>query len=130
MPDPTEMYRAYFNAFQTLDPRAVLPYFHVPGMLLSPRGVSVITTDAELEAMWARVMNDLRRRDYGRSTLTDLRVEPLSDTIALLSVRVTRYRTHGTELERIGVTYTLLRVGEAWKIVLTTIHDPDPVGTE
>ena len=130
MPDPTEMYHAYFDAFQTLDPRAVLPYFHVPGMLLSPRGVSVVTTDAELEAMWAKVMDDLRSRDYGRSTLTDLRVEPLTAGIALLSARVTRYRTDGTELERIGVTYTLLRVGDAWKIVLTTIYDPDPGRTE
>jgi len=134
MPDDTtavtETYTDYVARFQTLDPRAVLPYYHLPCMFVSPRGVAVMTTPVEVEAVFAGIMADLSRRGYGRTALTRLRVRLLDETIALLSATGVRYRTDGEELEGLGATYTLRRVGAGWRIVLTTVHAPDVVALD
>jgi ketosteroid isomerase-like protein len=121
------MYLAYLEAFQTLDPRAVLPYYHVPSVLLSSRGVSVMAAATDVEAVFATMMDGLQARGYAGSKITDQRVKLLSDTIAMVSGRGMRYRSGGQELERLSATYTLRRTDGGWKIVMTTVHDPDVI---
>jgi ketosteroid isomerase-like protein len=123
----TRTYTAYFQAFQTLNPQAVLPYYHVPSMLLSPQGVTIMATATEVEALFSQIIEGLKARNYARSELTDLRVQQLSDSIAMLSISGVRYTTDGEQLERLGVTYTLRKTDASWQIVLTTIHDPDSI---
>ena len=51
------------------------------------------------------------------------RVAPLGERIALLTVNRVRLRTDGTELERVGETYTFLETPGGWKIVAAAMHD-------
>jgi hypothetical protein len=46
----------YVQAFQTLNPRAVISYCHVPCMFIAPQGVLVMASPAEIEAFFGRVM--------------------------------------------------------------------------
>jgi ketosteroid isomerase-like protein len=121
----TETFTRYVQAFQTLNPQAVLPYCHVPCLLISPQGVRLMETPAEVEALFARMIEGLQSRRYARSEVTDLHVSQMSEHIAFVSVSRVRYNTDGQELERLGETYTLRKTDDGWKIAVATVHDPD-----
>jgi ketosteroid isomerase-like protein len=123
----TQTFTNYTQTFQTLDPRAVLPYFHFPCMFIPPQGVRVLATAADVEALLTQVMESLKARSYARSELTELHVKQMSGNTALVSVSRIRYATDGRELERVGETYTLRRTEGGWKIAVAMIHDPDSV---
>jgi hypothetical protein len=123
----TRTFTSYIQTFQTLDPHAAIPYFHVPCIFIPPQGVRVLATVADVEALLTQVMEGLKARSYARSELTDLYVKQMSESIALVSVSRVRYATDGRELERLGETYTLRRTDEDWKIAVAMIHDPDSV---
>jgi hypothetical protein len=123
----TQTFTNYIQTFQTLDPRATLPYFHVPCMFIPPQGVRVLATAADLEALLTEVMQGLKARGYAWSELMDLVVKQMSGNTALVSVSRVRYATDGRELERLGETYTLRRTEGDWKIAVAMIHDPDIV---
>jgi NTF2-like protein (DUF6841) len=92
----------YVQAFQTLDPRAALSYFHIPCMFIPPQGVRVLATAADVEALLNQVMEGLKARSYARSELMDLHVKQMSGN----SVSRVRYATDGRELERLGNLHT------------------------
>jgi ketosteroid isomerase-like protein len=123
----TQTFTNYIQTFQTLDPRATLPYFHVPCMFIPPQGVRVLVTAPDVEALLTEVMEGLKARSYARSELMDLHVKQMSGNTALVSVSRVRYTTDGRELERLGETYTLRRTESGWKIAVAMIHDPDTV---
>jgi ketosteroid isomerase-like protein len=123
----TRTFTNYTQVFQTLDPRAALPYFHVPCMFIPPQGVRVLATAADVEALLIQVMEGLKARSYARSELLDLHVKQMSENTALVSVSRVRYATDGHKLERLGETYTLRKTEGAWKIAVAMIHDPDTI---
>jgi ketosteroid isomerase-like protein len=123
----TQTFTNYTQAFQTLDPRAALPYFHLPCMFMPSQGVRVLTTAADVEALLTQVMEGLKARSYTRSELVNLNVKQMSANSALVSVSRVRHATDGRELERLGETYTLRRTEDGWKIAVAMIHDPDAI---
>jgi ketosteroid isomerase-like protein len=123
----TQTFTNYTQTFQTLDPHATLPYFHVPCMFIPPQGVRVLSTAADVEALLTQVMEGLKGRRYARSELIDLNVKQMSGNTALVSVSRVRYASDGQELERLGETYTLRRSEGGWKIAVAMIHDPETV---
>jgi ketosteroid isomerase-like protein len=122
-----ETFTDYVHAFQTLNAQAVFSYCHVPCMFIAPQGVLVMTTVAEVEAFFRRVMEGLKARGYGRSELTDLQVKRMSERAGLVSVGRVRYATDGRELEQLGETYSLRKTDDGWKIAAAMVHDPDAV---
>jgi hypothetical protein len=74
----TQTFNNYIQTFQTLDPHATLPYFHVPCLFIPPQGVRVLATAADVEAFLTQVMEDLKARSYVRSELTKLQVKQMS----------------------------------------------------
>jgi hypothetical protein len=68
-------------------------------------------------------MGDLKQRGYSRGEMPSLSVRRLSNNLAIVNGHVIRYRKDGTELERFGLTYTLRKVGEHWKIIAGILHD-------
>jgi ketosteroid isomerase-like protein len=123
----TQTFTDYIQTFQTLDPLATLPYFHVPCMFIPPQGVHVLITAADVEALLTQVMEGLKAHSYARSEVMDLHVKQMSGDTAFVSVSRVRYATDGRELERLGETYTLRRIEGGWKIAVAMIHDPDTI---
>jgi Domain of unknown function (DUF4440) len=80
----TETFTGYVQAFQTLNPPTVLPYCHAPCLLISPQGVRLMETPAEVEALFARMFEGLARR-YARSEVTDPHVNQVGCYAVLLS---------------------------------------------
>jgi hypothetical protein len=84
----------YVQAFQTLKPRSVVPYCHIPCIFISSQGVVVMTNPTEVETFITKLIEGLRARGYARSELTRLHVNRLSESVAAVSVsRVRRKRT-------------------------------------
>jgi hypothetical protein len=121
------MFNAYVEAFQALEPRSVAIYLDAPFMFIGPQGVRVLRDFAEIESFLAGIMAQLRAQDYARSTIADIRVNRMSASNALVSVRRARYRTDGSELEKLGETYTLRKVEGNWRIVAAMVHDPGAI---
>ena len=116
-------YTEYFGAFQTLDPEAVLPYYHLPFMVLSPAGVAAAGDTASARTMFSGMMSALRGRGYARSEWSRLGVQQLGEDAAMLGCGVARFKTDGTVLERFGATYTFRRTDAGWKIAVLVVHD-------
>jgi hypothetical protein len=96
-------------------------------MFIAPQGVVVMSSTAEVESLLDRMMEGLKARGYARSELTDVAAIPLSENIVLVSVSRARYKTDGSQLERVGETYTFRKIDNGWKIVTATAHNPEVI---
>jgi hypothetical protein len=66
-------------------------------------------------------------RGYARSSWEELDVRLLDPQTALASGITVRYRSDGTLLESVAVTYGLRHSAEGWKIFMSATHAPDSV---
>ena len=107
--------------------RAILPYYHVPSMMISSQEVFVMATSTEVEAYFAKIMGRLKARGYARTEIKELYVKQMSDGTALLGVNLVRYKTDGEELGRLGATYTLRKIDGGWKIAVVMANDPENI---
>lgn len=127
----TETYNDYIAAFQTLDAKAILPFYHAPFMSISAREVHVLNTPGEIETSFARNMSILREGDYARTEMVKLYAKKMSKGLALISVCLERYTSAGEQIGGAGktytYTYTLRKVDEAWKIVVAMAHDAQAI---
>jgi hypothetical protein len=96
-----QTFRNYVQSFQSLEPRALVPYFQLPCLFISDQGVRVMANAGELQAFIAQLMESLKGRGFARSEVADMRVSRMSENIALVSVRRIRHKTDGSELERL-----------------------------
>ena len=120
-----EAFKRYVEAFEGLSPRAVVPFYNEPALLVSPQGIVALPTSADVEKLFDGLMSDLRGQDYAKSEFPRLAELPLNDDLAIVTgVGVWRKKT-GEELRRFGATYTFCRTPQSWKIVVAVIHDPE-----
>jgi hypothetical protein len=59
----TRVVTEYNRAFSTLDVKAIVPYFHVPSLFVTPLGVHTTLTLNDLKAAYALVIEGLRGED-------------------------------------------------------------------
>lgn len=121
--DAIEAFRRYTQAFQSLDPRAVVPHFHEPALMINPRGVFALPTGAAVEQLYARVMAELPAQGYVRTEFSSLVARRLSNETAVVSGSGVWRKASGESFSPFGMTYTLRRVGGAWRIAVAIIHD-------
>ena len=121
----TKLLSDYYTAFSTLNIQAILPYFHEPALLAGPLGVIPLPTPAALVPIFGPVMENLRRRQYGKSELKLQQLKLLSATLALAVGVAIRLKTDGEELERAGVTYLMHNAESGWKFAVVVLHDAD-----
>ena len=57
--EAVEAFRRYTQAFQTLDPKAVVPHFHELALLIAPQGTFALPTGAAVEQAYRGVMAEL-----------------------------------------------------------------------
>ena len=122
-----QTYRNYVQAFQSLNPKAILPFYHAPFMSISSREVQVLGTLAEIEDSFARNMDILRENKYARTDIIEIYARQMSKGLALVSVILERYSSEGEQLGGAGktynYTYTLRKTDNNWKIISAMAHD-------
>jgi Domain of unknown function (DUF4440) len=123
-----EAFRRYTQAFQSLDPRSVVPHFHEPALMINPRGVFPLPTGAAVEKAYAPVMAELPAQGYVRTEFSQLVGRRLSNDMAVVSGSGVWKKASGESFNAFGMTYTLRRVGGVWRIVVAIIHEPSAGG--
>lgn len=119
-----EIFNDYGAAFTMLKPRALLPFYHYPSMLISHDKSVVMKNGFEAWLVFTKLMADLKRQKFARSYIHEnTKVKFLSDNLAIITGAATRYRTDNTELESFDFTYTMHKVSDHWKIIVGIIHD-------
>jgi ketosteroid isomerase-like protein len=119
-----EAFGKYTEAFQKLDARAVAQYFHEPAFFITPKEVVCLPTHEAVEHAYARVMADMPP-DYVRTEFSPLSVHRLSDDLTMVSGCGAWKNATNDDLMPFGMTYTLRRIGQTWRIVVAMIHAPD-----
>ena len=123
------VFRKYVQAFQTLDPRAVVPFYDQPALTITPMGVFALPDGAAVEGMYRQVMKPLPGLGYARTELSPLEEKHLGEDLVVVS-GVGVWRTaSGEELRRFGMTCTLRRDSQAWRFVVLAVHDPEATET-
>jgi ketosteroid isomerase-like protein len=121
--------REYYAASNKRDLQTMLSYYHEPVTFITARWVAIRATRADAAPLLVDFFERLRREGVARSDWADSHVKQLSDTLAVASVVVARYRADGQELERerVAWTYLLYRTGDGWKIAVLAGHPADTV---
>jgi hypothetical protein len=131
-PAVTKTMNDYFASFADLGPtfdmRRALSFFHEPSMLITASRATSYLTRGDAESGWVNgFVARQRERGYARQDVSQLHVKQMSNSVALASVEIVRYKTGGELLERVGASYVLRRTDEGWKIAAVIIHEPNSV---
>jgi ketosteroid isomerase-like protein len=119
-----ETFRRYAEAFGTLRPEAVVPYYHEPCLFVSPQIVAALRTSADVVAFFTRVMADVKGGGYASSAFPRLEALPLGGGLTMVRGVGVWTRADGTELRRFGLTYTWRNSDTGWRIVAAVVHEP------
>jgi ketosteroid isomerase-like protein len=122
-----QTYQDYVQAYQSLNPKAILPFYHTPLISISSRDVRVSSTPAEIEDGIARGMEIFRENKYARTDITEIYAKQMGKRLALVSVNLARYTSEGAQIGGAGKTYpylyTLRKTDDIWKIVSIMAQD-------
>ena len=119
-----QSFQLYTQAFQALDARAVAQFFHEPAIFITPGDVRALQTTAAVEQAYAKVMAEMPP-DYARTAFGPLSVHRLADDLAMVSGAGAWKNAANDDLMPFGMTYTMRRTGQTWRIVVAAIHAPD-----
>jgi hypothetical protein len=120
---PESAFHAYIHEFETLDPDAALPFYHLPAMFIAPQGVFAVPDANTARSLLSQFMGQLRGQSYRRTEVVGLTVHKLSPGLASCAGTFVRFNTGYEEITRLGFTYTL-RYSGTWKIIVAVVHEP------
>ncbi|WOD37471.1 hypothetical protein [Nodosilinea sp. E11] len=121
-------FEQYADSFQTLKPATVIPFIHFPAMLISPEKVAVLGNPVVGHFVFRKVMKDLKLRCFRNSITKSLKVQQLSDNLAVVTGLVIRYKQckssePKTVLECFDLNYTMRKVDGRWKIIVGALTE-------
>ena len=109
---------AYYKAFSTLDLDACAPLFALPCMFVGRQGTFAVANRDDLARVLGPTIEGLKARDYQRSEFIEPQLTTLTGNATLVRGVAVRYRSSGTELERVPISYLMHQAGAAWKIAV------------
>jgi ketosteroid isomerase-like protein len=120
-----EAFWKYTKAFQSLDSKAVAAHFNEPALMITPQGVNALPNTAAVEQAYARIMAELPAQGYARTEFSQIAERRLGDDLAMLTGSGNWVDKAGKKFMPFGMTYTLRRTGQSWRIVSAFIHSAD-----
>jgi hypothetical protein len=114
-------FQDYAQAFETLDPSVVLPFYQYPAILITEQKTVKITNKIMGCVAFKIVMIGLKWRGYDHGKTESLHVRQLRDDLAIVTGTVIRYKKDDSELERFDLNYTMRKVNNDWKIIVGTL---------
>lgn len=122
---PEETFKKYIEAFETLDPRQFMPYYHAPCMFITPAGIFTGFDANSISQISDQVAAQAKQQGYFRSEVpggTDCKM--LAEDLAQLSGTIRRLNEAEEQIALFGVTYTMRNVDDEWKIIVLAVHAP------
>lgn len=113
------------DSFVRGDVKAYVSHYHMPIIHANPQhGVMLWQDVGETEKIIQGMIKDLKAQGWENSAIRDRKISLMSENLALLVSTVYRYDGQGNVLQRMGVTYNLVKKDEGWKIYAITAHAP------
>jgi hypothetical protein len=122
--NPESALNAYIRAFETLDAEAVLPFYHIPGMFITPQDVFAMPDANTARALLFQFLGQLRAQSYRCTEISGLKVCSLSPGLVFCTGVFVRFNTSGQEIARVGFTYSMRNIGGSRKFVVAIVHEP------
>lgn len=122
---PEETFKRYLEAFETLDLKQFIPFYHVPCMFITPAGVFTGLDANSISQISDQVVAQAKQQGYSRSEVpggTDCKM--LGADLAQLSGTIRRLNEAGEQIALFGITYTMRNVDGEWKIIVLAVHAP------
>jgi 3-oxoadipate enol-lactonase len=128
-----QTFGAYIEAFNSLEPTNILPFFHLPAMLMTSKEVAVMEKQIEVLGVFAILMDDLKHKKFKESKIVgSLEVKQLSDNQGQVVGVAKRFNNEDKEIEHFGFTYTLRKiqvkdkdkVEDKWMIISGVLYEP------
>jgi len=116
---------AYEQAWSKHDANAVSAFYFEPAMRVSKGGPTVRPTLNDQKLLFTGLLQGLVDRGYERSDWEHMDVHLLDAQTAIVSGITARYKTDGSLMERLGVTYLLWKTPDGWKIFMSATQSPD-----
>ncbi len=120
---PEDVLRAYVKAFESLVPENIAKFYGLPCVFISPVAVIPVTLEAEAIHIVNGLLAQARSQNYARTETTSLKVQPLGQSLALLTGQFLRFDGTGNEISRFGFSYTMKRRAGTWDIVVALGHE-------
>jgi ketosteroid isomerase-like protein len=119
-----EAFQRYTQAFQKLDAGAAARHFYEPALFITPQDVQALPTIEAVERHYTRVMAGMPP-DFARTEFSPLSEHRLSDDLVMISCRAIWKNAANEDLLAFGMTFTLRRRDDGWRIAVAIIHAPD-----
>jgi hypothetical protein len=126
--DPQEALHAYVRAFETLNPEAVISFYHAPCTFIAPFGVTVAADVEAARRIASALIEHARCQGYRRTDTSQLHTRTLASNLVLLSGVFVRFGATNQEIGRFGFTYVMRDDGTGWRIVTAIAHDAPRMG--
>ena len=123
----TALFDEVAAAFGALDLARFLRCYRLPSLAVTADRIGVLDTDEAFASYFQPAMDRLRALGFARSVHAGMRIHRQGSRLALASMRWTRYRADGGEIEQLGATYSVHHDTDGWKIVMLTAHAIDGV---
>jgi hypothetical protein len=124
--DILKTFGTYAQLFNLLEPDKVVPFFHLPSMLMTGKEVAAMQTTADVKKVFTTLMEDLKHKNFAKSEIIgDLKTSQLSDNQGQVVGAAKRFDKDDKEIEYFGFTYTLRKTTDnEWKIIAGVLHEP------
>ena len=63
--DIQQFYASYLDTFHSGEAKAMVPFYHAPCLFIADQGVTLLSSEAEIERLFAQIIQDLKGRNYG-----------------------------------------------------------------
>ncbi len=119
-----DQYRAAFAACGRgeSESESLLEYYGVPLLFASDDGFAALTTDEQVAAGVEQQIDGMRANDYDHSDVLDSETTALNSTSALHRATFSRWRSDGTEIGQLTVTYLVTDGPAGRRISAIAIH--------
>jgi ketosteroid isomerase-like protein len=115
--------QAYARAFEALDGARIADFYSVPCMSLRGDGsIHSYQSRQELESFFTNVAQSYKREGMHRSDARNLRISPIGGRCVLVTVDWVLYRADESQIRQWRQSYNLVRMGDVWRIMLSTFH--------
>lgn len=122
--DAGDTLREYVEAFATLDPEAIVPFYHLPCMFIAPFGISFAADADAVRRTASALIEHARSQRYRRTEFLGLHMQELAANLVSFSGVFVRFNAKDDEIGRFGFFYIMRNEGAGWRIVVAVAHDP------
>jgi hypothetical protein len=119
----TLFFEEYNQTFASIDGERMATLYHVPTVTMRADGsIHCMPSREELARFFQGVAESYRREGYRNGRFKDLQIVPIGARSALATMDWELLRGDGSVIRQWRQSYNVVRVGTAWRILVSTFH--------